>query len=221
VTVELDHMFVCTARGAPEADLLVAFGLLEGTPNTHPGQGTANRRFYFHNAMLELVWVGDEGEVQSPLVAPTNLWERWRYRETGFSPFGVCVRPAASGETLPFETWSYRPPYLPPGMHIDVATGTSGVEPLLFATPISRRPYAAAAGRRQPLEHPVGFVEITGLRITLPENTATSPAVRDLQGEGPISFGAGEDHLAEVEFDHVAQGRSADFRPALPLRFHW
>jgi hypothetical protein len=42
-----------------------------------------------------------------------------------------------------------------------------------------------------------------------------------LQGERPISFDIGEDHLAEVEVDHAAQGRSADFRPALPLRFRW
>lgn len=223
--VELDHVFVCTARDAPEADLLVAFGLLEGTPNTHPGQGTANRRFYFRNAMLELVWVEHEDETRSPIVAPTNLWERWRYRETGYSPFGICLRPVASGNAprtaLPFETWPYRPPYLPPGMHIDVATGTSDGEPLLFAAPISRRPDAVAAERRQPLDHPVGVAEITGLRITLPKSTPTSPAVRALQREGPISFDIGEDHLAQFEFDHAAQGRSADFRPALPLRFRW
>ena len=150
MTVELDHMFVCTACGAPEAELLAALGLLEGTPNTHPGQGTANRRFYFRNAMLELVWVRDEDEAQSPLVAPTNLWERWRYSETGFSPFGICLRPVAPDDApqnaLPFETWPCRPPYLPPGMHIAIATGTSEVEPLLFAAPISRRPDAVAAG---------------------------------------------------------------------------
>ena len=37
MTLELDHMFICTAVDAPEADLLVAFGLTEGTPNSHPG----------------------------------------------------------------------------------------------------------------------------------------------------------------------------------------
>jgi len=73
VTVELDHVFVCTALDAPEADLLVAFGLAEGTLNTHPGQGTANCRFYFRNALLELGWTRDEREARSPLVAPTRL----------------------------------------------------------------------------------------------------------------------------------------------------
>ena len=53
--IELDHLFVCTARGAPEAERLVQFRLREGPPNQHPGQGTANRRFAFANAMIELV----------------------------------------------------------------------------------------------------------------------------------------------------------------------
>ncbi len=57
--MELDHVFVCTARDAPEAERLRALGLVEGTSNVHHGQGTANRRFFFANAMLELLWVHD------------------------------------------------------------------------------------------------------------------------------------------------------------------
>ena len=45
--IELDHLFVCAAPGAPEAEELVRFGLREGPPNQHPGQLTANRRFAF------------------------------------------------------------------------------------------------------------------------------------------------------------------------------
>lgn len=73
--IELDHVFVCVAAGAPEGNRLTTFGLIEGTPNSHPGQGTANRRFFFRNAMLELLYVHDEREARSPLVAPTRLWE--------------------------------------------------------------------------------------------------------------------------------------------------
>jgi hypothetical protein len=50
--IELDHLFVCASPGAPEAEKLVEFGLQEGPPNQHPGQGTANRRFSFANAMI-------------------------------------------------------------------------------------------------------------------------------------------------------------------------
>ena len=48
MSLELDHVFVNTAPGAPEADQLLSFGLVEGSSNVHPGQGTANRRFFCH-----------------------------------------------------------------------------------------------------------------------------------------------------------------------------
>jgi hypothetical protein len=36
--MELDHIFVCTDPGAPEAETLVQLGVHEGTPNQHAGQ---------------------------------------------------------------------------------------------------------------------------------------------------------------------------------------
>jgi hypothetical protein len=74
--IELDHLFVCTALGAPEAEKLVQFGLHEGPPNQHPGQGTACRRFSFANAMIELFWVSEAREAQSESTRRTLLWER-------------------------------------------------------------------------------------------------------------------------------------------------
>jgi len=50
MAIELDHLFICVSIRAPEADRLAAFGLTEGTPNTHPGQGTACRRFFLGKA---------------------------------------------------------------------------------------------------------------------------------------------------------------------------
>src|SRR5262249_59045833 len=102
MTIELDHLFVCVAAGAPEAEHLVQFGLMEGTPNVHRGQGTANRRFFFQNAMLELLWVENLIEAQSEQTAPTQLWERWSARLAGACPFGTIVRPTANWSgTLP------------------------------------------------------------------------------------------------------------------------
>jgi hypothetical protein len=225
MTLELDHRFICTAVDAPEADLLVAFGLAEGTPTPIPG--TSCRRFFFRNAMLELVWVHDESEARSPLIAPARLWERWRYRSTGYSPFGICVRPrsiqhGAPQPVLPFATWEYRPPYLPPEQHIDVASETSKSEPLLFATPFGGRPDAKVpTEHRQLLVHPIGVGKITAVHVTLPPDGSISHAARAVQQTGSVSFGSGSEHLAEVEFDHGEQGQSKDFRPTLPLRFRW
>lgn len=92
MVIELDHVFICTDPGAPEAEELVRFGLREGPPNRHPGQGTANRRFGFANAMIELFWVNDAREAQSECTRRTLLWERWSGREGSLllSVF-VCV----------------------------------------------------------------------------------------------------------------------------------
>src|SRR4051794_24412182 len=107
--LELDHLFLFASVEAPEADRLMSLGLTEGSGNVHPGQGTANRRFFFRNAMLELLWVSDEREVRSEPIAPTRLWERSQSHRTGASPFGICLR-STDGTTPapPFETWSYR-----------------------------------------------------------------------------------------------------------------
>ena len=43
--MKIDHVFLRAKRNAPEGDLLREFGLVEGSGNRHPGQGTENRRF--------------------------------------------------------------------------------------------------------------------------------------------------------------------------------
>jgi hypothetical protein len=62
---ELDHLFIRVEVNAREAEHLVEFGLNEGAPNVHSGQGTANRRFFFHNVMLELLWVHDQSRLDA------------------------------------------------------------------------------------------------------------------------------------------------------------
>jgi len=218
--LELDHLFICTTAGAPEVDELLAFGLTEGTRNNHPGQGTTNRRIFFQNAMLEFLWVDNEPEVRRPVIAPTHLWERWQYRHSGYSPFGLCVRPE-TGTALPFATWAYCPPYLPPPLQIDIAAVTRPVEPLLFVIPFGGRPDTFPADRRQPLEHACGFREITDLEMMIPNPEPLSSAVQFVHDTGLVKFRAGDEFRVDIEFDHGGQARSCDFRPHLPLCFHW
>jgi hypothetical protein len=57
---ELDHIYcLCPAEAEVAARALARIGLTEGSRNSHPGQGTACRRFFFENAYLELLWVSD------------------------------------------------------------------------------------------------------------------------------------------------------------------
>ena len=101
MTVELDHLFVCVSAGGPEAERLAELGLTEGPPNRHSGQGTACRRFFFINGFLEFVWVENAEEAQGPSARRVGLWERWSGRDSGASPFGVCLRPGPEGDAGP------------------------------------------------------------------------------------------------------------------------
>lgn len=222
---EFDHFFVFTEPGAPALDQLLAQGLREGSPNVHPGQGTANRRVFLRNGMLEFLWVHDAAEVQSEVIAPTKLWERSRSEVTGFSPFGLSLRWREGLEgtpSLPFATWPYRPPYLPPTLAaIDMAADTADCEPLVFLIPFGQRPDAAPADRRQPLDHPNGWQHITALRLTLTGDRPLSPALAILQTAGVATFRRGPAPLAEIEIDGGRQGQRLDLRPQLPLCLIW
>ncbi|MEA5574087.1 hypothetical protein [Calothrix sp. UHCC 0171] len=155
IPFELDHLFILTEIGAPEAEELIAFGLVEGTSNTHPGQGTANRRFFFHNAMLELLWVHASEEAKSEVVSPTHLWERWENRHNGTSPFGIILRPVAGFENgfenaTIFSSWEYRPPYLSGTMSIRVGNNSDILtEPILFQISFGMRPDRFPPEKRQ------------------------------------------------------------------------
>jgi hypothetical protein len=211
---KLDHVFVCTAAGAPEADELIRFGLREGTPNTHPGQGTANRRFNFTNAMLELFWVSDADEAQGESTRRTLLWERWVEREGSASPFGICLRPVEGLETeLPFPGWEYRPAYLPDPlmMHIGEATVE---EPMWVYMSFLRR----SDREDRFVEHPAGIREITGLTLTSPV-APLSEASRRCVEQGILAWRESSRSLLEIEFDHGQRKKLVDFRPRLPLVF--
>ena len=92
----IDHVFIFCSVGGSEADALRRLGLKEGSANTHPGQGTACRRFFFSNAYLELAWVSDPLEAQAEAVVPTRLWERWSARGGVACPYGIVLRPASA-----------------------------------------------------------------------------------------------------------------------------
>ncbi len=214
--IELDHVFIWAARGAPEAEKLIEFGLREGSPNQHLGQGTANRRFNFANSMLELLWVSNEGDAQSNRTRPTLLWERWCGREGGASPFGICLRPADSHNTQPpFAAWKYRPEYLPDPLCLHI--GGAGIEePMWVFLSFMRRIHREQGF----LEHPIGIREITGLTLTSPAPLRSDPSKIILE-TGILATRVGAFSLLEIEFDHNRRKTRADFRPHLPLVFRF
>ncbi len=189
------------------------------SPNRHPGQGTANRRFFFANGMLELIWVEDVAEAGSPLTRRTGLLERWMDRGSGRrSPLGLGVRSRTDdrGEVLPlpFDSWAYRPLYLPEGLQIDVAAGTRPNEPMIFGLP-------GGGGRPQIAAHPLGVEQITRVRIRGPGLAELSEPLKRVAQAGIASLLEDSEHLLELWFDEGRRSQSQTFQPLLPLRISW
>jgi len=216
VTV-LDHVFILCSPGAPEAAALSRLGLTEGSPNTHPGQGTACRRFFFRNAYLELLWVRDVEEVQNALSTPTRLFQRWSARQNGASPFGVVLRPSGAEPGTPsFPSWQYRPRYLPSSVPLEVALGTRLSEPELFYLPLPRRP----GGFEEPNEHAAPLHEVTSVRIAVPG--PPTAALRAVEALGLVSFVSAAEPVVELGFGPAAGSvGSADLRSGLPFVLRW
>jgi hypothetical protein len=211
----VDHAFIGCATGAPEGDALLRLGFAEGSRNTHPGQGTANRRFFFENFMLELVWVADQAEAQSDRTRRTRLWERCQRGDDHVSPFGIIFRSSALPPAAPpFATWSYAPIYLPPGLAIQIAEGTSLDEPELFYLPFLRR----GAMSTEPVAHALPIRRIRAVSVGVRNREALSESSRSAEKHGLVGYFVSPQPLLEILFDGPA-GMRIDLRPDLPLLF--
>jgi hypothetical protein len=207
----VDHILICTKPRAPAAERLIAAGWREGASNAHDGQGTANRRFFFANMMLELLFVTRAETLrQSPLVR-SGIAERCA-AVANTCPFGFALRVADPDQSLPFETWSFDAPFLPPGMAFRIATCSDDVrKPLLFVLPSS-------AERTHPFTPPhlFGGRTITAIDLFLPADIQADmrPVLAPV---GELSCESADEPLIHVTFDGASAGQQLDFRPDLPL----
>jgi hypothetical protein len=202
--------------------------LSEGSPNTHPGQGTACRRFFFENAYLELLWVHDEEDVQRDPVIRTGLWTRWSQRKSGACPFAFVLRPgdgvSEDAPALPFATWPYRPRYLPEGVSIDIAVDTPIAEPEFFYIAFQRSPTrtrSRGSPNSQPRTHALPLATVTNVTAATPPPLPQSDAAKFAAATGLITFEPREDYVLRLTFDHHREGADADMRPTLPLIISW
>ncbi len=214
--MEVDHAFVACAIGAPEADALLQLGFVEGSSNSHPGQGTANRRFFFENFMLELLWVADPAEARSERTQPTRLWDRWAHRKAGANPIGVVFR-SSDGllDSVPFKTWAYAPSYLSVGASIQIAEGTTLEEPELFCLPFLDR---AARRNSEPVAHALPIRRIVGVAVGVRRIRELTAASRSAQAHGLLAYFESPQPVLEIIFQGPQDG-GLDLRPDLPVIF--
>ncbi|KAA8995234.1 VOC family protein [Affinibrenneria salicis] len=219
--MEIDHVFICSGDNARYADLLVQSGFREGSANVHPGQGTANRRFFFDNAFIELIYADGAQQGQENAQDRTHILRRIACDDGSLSPFGVGLRPSAPTEKTPaFPYDVYQPDYLPAGLEVDIGIAPLS-EPLWFFMNFSGRPDRFAPDKRQPLNHPCGARQLTSLALTMRGPAEPSAPARRLQQDGVLSLASGAEHVMRLTFDHQRQRQQQDFRPYLPLVIAW
>ena len=229
----LDHLFALPRGLDPAAPLagatleaadafsraLRAAGFREGSSRAHPGQGTANRRLFLDDLMIECLSVDDATALDHPRGAVLRLGTR--FRDPSASGLGLAFRPDADAPgALPapdFDAVAYRPAYLPESLHIDVAREPSVAAPLLFHLPFARRPPGVPEDD-QPRDHANGARRVAALRLETP--AALPDAVRAaLDGVG-IARATGPAECLHLRLDGPADGFELDLRPRLPLRLH-
>ena len=208
----LHHFYVLTEPDAPEAARLSELGMTEGSRNTHPGQGTANRRFFFHDAYLEFVFFVDETEART---GPGSVFRSLhRFEAVDGSPFGILVQGESEDDVESFPGFPYQPDYFDEGVCFGVGENVDRLsEPNVFMLPLVPPKPARAEPRSA-----APFERVSRLRVTTPV-TETSQALRWVAGVDRVEIVTGGDHLMEVEFE--ASVNVCDLRPRLPLILRW
>ncbi len=225
--LDLDHLYICVAEGAPEASVLENAGLrLAGDTAHHIGQGTASVFFVFENMYLELSWVEDSVELAG---ADQELAEKFNNAAEGGSPFGLGLRRSEPiTDSLPFQARSYYQEWMREGSSIEIAQTNHSNEPEVFVVPtyMGHDSLLAMATAARPelledLKHPAGIEKLTKIRISGPNLPGDSQTLAVLSERGIVTFGESTKQVAELTFDQGRHGKTIDARPDLPLVIHY
>lgn len=214
MTMYLDHIFILTSPGAPEAERLSAIGFCEGNSNTHPGQGTSNRRFFLDNFTIELLFVSDATEADTG--AGNRLGILNRSNDIKASPFGIVVR-STDEETAPdFPSWQYFPDYFPDNWCFYIGENSDQLEePLCICMPLS-----LPKPQKVPDQYANPDWQLTELTIRAPL-TEFSATLREFASIENITIEPGDSHRMTMKLNDGTAGRSEDLMPELPLVLEW
>lgn len=136
----IDHIFIFSNDKGLVVDDLIVFGLREGSSRVHPNQGTTNRKFYFDNFFLEILWVSDFDEINSDLIRNTGLTTRAYGYHDKYSPFGLCLEKCKETDELFKNSLTYQPTYFPDGKMIEfIDIDTVPSLPWIFRLPFTSK----------------------------------------------------------------------------------
>jgi hypothetical protein len=206
--MNIDHIFIFTNDFGKVADELVAFGLSEGSSRIHAGQGTTNRKFYFDNFFLEILWVHDPDEIKSSSVESSGLWNRANFANNNHSPFGLCIVNEGELNSIFEQAYIYQPKYFPNGIAIEVLKNEDQPSlPWTFRLPfIGHNKHES-----EPKNHKSGIKHLTKATFEY-DGQANDPFLSHFKNEKQIQFDKTERNWLTLIFDDAANEKMIDFK---------
>lgn len=198
----IDHIFIFV-NSKEAADELVNFGLTEGSGNIHKGIGTANRRFFFDNFYLEILWVENEDEAKS--VEEIGIWERYKYRESGYSRFGICFKNTKETNSIFSKAIQWKPMFLLSNKHVDILT-TKHL-PWFFRFPPNRR----KSLKDEPKKHNVGLKRLSKVVMTIGKMDLYDE-LKEIEFSTIVKFTEEDKSSLVLEFDNSKNGKVQTFK---------
>ena len=210
---KINHIFIFCDNHDEVAQEFIDFGFIEGSSRVHENQGTRNRKFYFDNFFLEIIWVHNVDEVTNRITSPTKLYERSKYSKNGNSPFGLCLNYAEEDNTLFTNTIIYKPTYLPKNMLIEVLTNEK-----VPSLPWTFRWYSGQIDK-QIDEEETTEKTLTKVCFGINKKDIESHYIKHLQSND-ILFEVSDNVTLSLEFNHAREKRSYAFL-TLPLSIEY
>ena len=201
---KINHIFIFCDNHDEVAQEFIAFGFIEGSSRVHENQGTRNRKFYFDNFFLEIIWVHDVDEVTNHITSPTKLYERSKYSKNGHSPFGLCLNYAVEDNEFFNDAIVYKPTYLPKNMLIEVLTNEKAPSlPWTFR-------WNTAQAARQIHKEEITAKTLTKVCFGIDKEDKESNYVKHLKSND-ILFEVSENISLRLEFNHASEKRNYEF----------
>ena len=205
--MRIDHIFIFTDDNGKVADELVRFGLTEGSNRVHAGQGTTNRKFYFDNFFLEILWVHNVNDIKSDKTRSMGLWQRSEYKTNFFSPFGLCLVNSDDTATIFKNAFKYQPDYFPQGMEIDIIKNEDQTDlPWTFRLPFK--------GQKKPENEPTkhtNAISVLTNAIFEYQSISENSFLDHFKNQNQIQFIKSSRQWLHLIFDNGKQGKKQDF----------
>ncbi len=207
--MNIDHIYIFSTKGK-ETDELVEFGLTEGSGRTHKGIGTANRRIFFDNFYLEILWVENEKEAKN--VEKIGIWKRSNFKNSQYSRFGLCLKNTKETDRVFYNSIKWKPDFLPENKFVDILTNER--MPWIFRFPDNRNNKLD-----EPRNHKNGINKLTKAVFNLPEIDFKS-IISEINENPNIEFIQSSENQLILEFDNRKQGKTKQFE-CLNLKIYY